>query len=533
MPLPVTAYGIEHEEEAERQRGDLLYYARKTFPNYFAPSAQQIRVFKLWSLLLRAKMKRKWNVEHPDDPVELFPEEQAVVHKIGLSIQSGHGTGKDAFSVIAGLHFLQCFAGSRVMVTAPAGPQLFTVIWPEFSRWIHNSEVLRDIVEINANSVFFKDDPYADHHFIEPRTINPNAPDETKGQVLAGLHGTYILRIIDEASAVPDAVMVPFEGGLTDPVSLIIVIYNPTRTTGFAIETQRRDRDRWLCAHWDAEELREDPPKWVDITQQYELERKYGRDSNFYRIRVRGLPAHESPDTLIAWEWIMDAVEREEHYLPTDPIMFGIDVAGEDGDRTTVAVRRRDTILEIHETHGLNTNHVNWWVEGILLSYLEDDPDLRYYVGIDTINGFGKSLYDYLTEIKHYKSIYEIIVSEKAAMNRNFHRLRDEIWWDVREAFQEGLISIPKDDGLIAELNVIKLDMNREDGLTKIVPKKKMRAELPSGIMSPDKADALMHTQFLRRRFAPAAAMDPLITRRPFHRLRRRHPYGPRSWKTL
>jgi hypothetical protein len=171
-------------------------------------------------------------------------------------------------------------------------------------------------------------------------------------------------------------------------------------------------------------------------------------------------------------------------------------------------------------------------VEEILLSYIEEDPDLRYYVAIDTIN-IGKHVYDYLTEIKKYKSIYQINVTEKAAANRRFHRLRDEVWWDVRNAFEEGFISIPNDDGLIAELNAIKLETDRTDDLVKIISKKKMRSELPSGITSPDKGDAVMHTQFLRRRFAPSAAMDPKLYPDRFRRHRRRSPYGPRSWKTL
>lgn len=518
--------------EIDRHRADVAYWAYYTFKDKFKPSFQQLRGFELWSTLLRAKMKRKWNQEHPDDEILLSPQEDEIVHKIGLSIQSGHGTGKDGFLAICLLHFHVCFDESRAVVTAPAGPQLNMVIWPELSKWINASEWLKDRLEWNTKRVDTLDHPDRGSHWILPRTINPNAHPDAQAETLAGLHAPYTMRGIDEASGVPDAVMQPFEGGLTDPVAVLLIIYNPTRTTGFAIETQRRDRHRYLNLHWDAEELRQKPPTWVDLTNQYELERKYGRESNFYRIRVRGLPALESPDTLIMWEWIMMAIDREERYLPTDPILFGVDVAGEGTDRSTIAVRRGDAIIALHEKRGLDSNHVSWWVEEVILSYLEEDYNLRYYVGIDVIN-IGQHVYNYLSRIKQYPGIYGINVAERSSSVHRFHRLRDQAWWWVREAFENGLISIPNNDALIAELNAIRIDDTKTDDKIKILSKNKLRAHLPVGINSPDLADAVMHTEYLKRKFSPSPTMDAVAN--PNRRGRRRPLYNrpPRSWKTI
>ena len=76
----------------------------------------------------------------------------------------------------------------------------------------------------------------------------------------------------------------------------------------------------------------------------------------------------------------------------------------------------------------------------------------------------------------------------------------------------------------------MKIDDNREDDKVKILSKKKLRALMPTGINSPDKADALMFTQFLAKRFGPAPAMDPKL-----RRYKHRSPLWtrPTSWKTI
>ena len=53
----------------------------------------------------------------------------------------------------------------------------------------------------------------------------------------------------------PEAVFEPLEGGLTDPLSMIILLFNPTKRDGFAMETHRRNRDQWIPLQWDGEVL--------------------------------------------------------------------------------------------------------------------------------------------------------------------------------------------------------------------------------------------------------------------------------------
>jgi len=81
-------------------------------------------------------------------------------------------------------------------------------------------------------------------------------------------------------------------------------------------------------------------------------------------------------------------------------------------------------------------------------------------------------------------------VGTGAANNAEYHRLRDELWFKVRKAFEEGAIAIPPDDEELAlELSSLKVDSF--DNPKKVLSKKKMKAK---GLRSPNRADALMHT---------------------------------------
>ena len=73
-----------------------------------------------------------------------------------------------------------------------------------------------------------------------------------------------------------------------------------------------------------------------------------------------------------------------------------------------------------------------------------------------------------------------------------FRRLRDELWWEVREEFQNGLISIPDDPTLIEELSAYHYKED-ENGLVKVESKEELRER---DFDSTNKADCLMMRRF-------------------------------------
>lgn len=513
-----------------RHQANVLLWAKETFGEAFQPSVQQVRVLTGWSNLLNAKRKAHWNRLHPDQMVVLSAEERALTDKIGMSIQSGHGLSKTTTLVLINLHLLQCFPESRMLVTAPAGPQLQTVIWSEFYKWINANDFTRTVFKWGAKQISLNDEASGADHWIRPRTIDPKATADQQGETLAGLHAAISLRTVDEASGVPDAVMLPFEGGLTDPVALIVMGFNPTRNVGFAIETQRLHRHRWLCFHLDGEELLDNAPPWFNPKAQQELAATYGRDSNFYRVRVRGLPPLAAPDMLIPWDWAMEAAMREAYFQPYDSVMLGVDVAGEGTDRSVIAIRRRDSIIEIHEKRGLDTINVAWWIEEIMQALVLENPTVRIHVGIDSI-GIGRGVYDYLKTVKGYRDVHAVNVARRLPATDRFLTIRDQTYWDLRTAFETGVIVIPNHDRLIGELTTFKWSDQNVEGKIRIEDKRSLKKRLPDGQSSPDLAEAVMITQYLRRFFAKSDVLAEFDeSNEPFNRRRSRKAL---SWKTV
>lgn len=503
--------------ECERWILDPLYWAQKFLGSPqqpYVPSSQQRDLWEAYRRLITAKLKR-WK------GVPMTEQEKVDARLMGISVQSGHGTGKDATAAAIGLHFLMCLPQPKVVATAPAGPQLHAVLWPEFGKWIAQSPLLREIIEKQSDKIYLKDRG-GDTFTIKPRTIQPNSSPDAQAETLAGVHSLSVLYLIDEASGVPEPVFKPIEGGLTDPMGMIVMIYNPTQRHGFAIESQTRNRRDWWCLHWDAEVLRKEKlanPScypWFNEEAQVRLERKYGRDSDFYRVRVNGLPARESADTLIPWEWVMHAVERPVESLPTDPLVLGVDVAGDGEDQTIILPRIGPQVLQPYEFRGLDTTQVAWWTEGKVRDHLLGD-DRQYAVGVDTI-GLGRGVYDHLRNVARLQHVYSINVSEKPLDESRFKRLRDQVWWEAREAFERNEISIPNDNELIGELTTIK--WTEKEGKIKVEGKLDLRSR---GLPSPNKADALCMTQYLIRfcvsRIAPI---------RQYRRIR----VGASNWKT-
>jgi len=84
-------------------------------------------------------------------------------------------------------------------------------------------------------------------------------------------------------------------------------------------------------------------------------------------------------------------------------------------------------------------------------------------------------------------------VAESASRDDRYSRLRDELYWRLRERFEARKIRIPNDDDLIGELTSIRYKPE-SSGKIKVESKLEMKKR---GLSSPNKADALMLTEFL------------------------------------
>ena len=316
-----------------------------------------------------------------------------------------------------------------------------------------------------------------------------------------------MLYVVDEASAVRDPVYRPIEGSMTQTCNIALVIFNPTRATGYAIDTHRRYRQDWATLHWDAEESERVSKESIELKA-----RRHGRDSNFFRIRVKGLPPEAEKGVLIPWEWIMNAVDRPLDPTPEDPTVMALDV-GAGGDDSALLESRGPAIYPFETTSTADSNVLTGWA---LRRLFDKTPR---FVFVDVI-GYGWAVAGNLRARYKDGEVIDVNVNTEARDKNRFRRLRDELWWEVREEFEAGIISIPDDPVLIEELAAFHYEEDH-NGLVKVESKEDLEAR---GFDSPNRADCIM----MRRYYTP---LDVQRMKTGSHQRRREDP--DMSWRTV
>lgn len=462
---------------------DIEKYVADTLPD-FKFTAQQRVAAKAFVELVWAKLtvNGNQNGQHSEKLRELS-------RKFGISIMSGVGTGKGALASVLILWFMSVFPYPKCVAVSPSARQLRDNLWSELAKWHQKSKIKEWFVW--QSDKFFLKECNGQQWFISARTANPRNSADEQAETLAGLHEDFVLIVGDEATGVPDPVFRPLEATLTRKCNLCLLTFNPTKGKGFAYDTQYKERNQWVPFRWNSEESELVTRESID-----RLARKYGRDSNAFRIRVLGLPPLSGENELIPWDWIEDAVNRDLEPLTDDKLVYSLDV-GAGGDDSVLLKKHGPKVIGI-DARGYNesTKIVDWAVREILAggpAVFFGDP-IGWGWGV--IGEIEKRVKGTDTDVM------QVNVSEKAYDETRFRRLRDELWWMLREEFERGHISIPDDPILKGDLNAPRYDDST--GIIIVESKDKMKAR---GIESPNRADALMMTMKygpgdLRRRYS-------------------------------
>lgn len=425
---------------------------------------------------------------------------------LGVSIMSGKGSGKDAMAAWAILWFLSCFAYPKIPCVSVSDDQLKKVLWSEIAKWLMHSAIKGQFTLQNDKLYMhgIPQDARGKRWMAFTKAANPKQTFEEQVETLAGIHEDYLLEVVDEGSGILPNVFDVLEGNLTGAVNLILLIFNPTRSKGYAVDTQYKDADRWVTQVWNAEQS-----PLVERSRIEALERKYGRDSNTYRVRVLGLPPITDEQTLIPWDWIQDAIGRPLEPLPNSPIVKGLD-CGAGGSKSVIATRKGPVVYPFKRHTGADSQSVANWAGTDIDA---EKPDV---VRVDTI-GIGWAIEGMLREKKG--AIIEAADARRVADDpTKFYNKRAEMYWRLREQFEAGTISIPDDPDLTNQLGALKCEYHKSQ--LKIIEKKKIVQEIGH---SPDEAEALALTYF----YPDQMASKQRSTRRHGERLLSR---SPQAW---
>ena len=429
-------------------------------------------------LLLGAKIKKSKGLK-------LTEKETEYCKKIGISIMSGKGTGKDFWAALVSLFFLTVFTDARGLATANTGKQLKNVFWSELAKIMSlakkvnpdnpkSKTLLEELFEWQSEKVFRKEKG-GKQWFMEAATVNPNSSSEEQAKSLTGRHEDYMIAIIDEAIGVPEPALMALEETMTGKVNIVIMIFNPFRSRGHAIDSQYKNSEDWISLRWNAEECERVTPESI------EKKLKYGRDSNPYRVGVLGLPPVADSNTLIPMDLIQDAVDREMEIPDGYPLIKGCDF-GAGGDNSIIASRRGGHVYPFKRN---NTSLPEVLTDWVVSDFLNNEADALF----GDVIGIGWAIMGNLRKALGSHKARSFDSRSIAMKKERFVNRRAEAFWNLKKQFEEGSISIPADEDLIDQLSVIrKKEDNR--GRILIIPKVEIKKELKEG-GSPDEADAL------------------------------------------
>ena len=326
-----------------------------------------------------------------------------------VSVRSGHNIGKSSAAACLIWWQLETHDLARIPCTAPTSAQLRQVLWGELGKWLRNADVLSqqrgDPRRLWLSSLFkLTQDRVVDRGaplewFAVARTARKEAPE-----ALQGFHATAItvaedgtslahqdtsplLFVIDEASGVDDRVFEVVEGALASPGARLLMLGNPTRTTGYFAASHTQRRAQYTALHFRSQDSPLCAPDY-----RAKLVAKFGDDSNVVRVRADGEFPEADDDTLIPLARCEAALERERPETVTGPRRLGVDVARMGTNRTAL-VLRQSTVVEHARIYSRQDTMVT---VGCVLQALGDWEADEIY--IDTI-GMGAGVYDGLAEL--------------------------------------------------------------------------------------------------------------------------------------
>ncbi|WP_020591254.1 terminase [Kiloniella laminariae] len=389
-----------------------------------------------------------------------------------IATASGHGIGKSAMSAWLILFILSTRPFAKGVVTSNTGDQLRTKTWAELGKW-HRRCLTGHWFQYNASkgNMSLSHKSHAESWRCDAQTCR-----EENSESFAGLHAANStpFYLFDEASAVPDKIWEVSDGGLTDGEPMRFVFGNPTRNSGRFFECFHRLRHRWHSRQIDSRAVEGTN---ADLMQQWVED--YGEDSDFVRVRVRGVFPRAGSTQFISGQLVAEARARELPPQPEQPIVIGVDVARFGDDQSVILIRQGRKLLEIRK-YRVDTMALASFVIEAIGRYKPDG------VLVDGV-GVGGGVVDRLHQLGH--AVIDVNAGSTAQDHKSFLNKRAEMWSRLRDWLKTA--DIPADDSeLESDLTGIEYGFDAKNRL-QLEKKSDMKKR---GLHSPDVADALALT---------------------------------------
>lgn len=427
-----------------------------------------------------------------------------------VSVKSGQGVGKTGVEATLLLWFLVCFPYSRIVATAPTKQQLHDVLWSEVDKWMNNSPLLPLMVKWTKTYVYLRG--YEKRWFAVARTA-------TKPENMQGFHEDNMLFIVDEASGVADPIMEAITGTLSGENNKLLLMGNPTKTSGTFYDSHTADRALYRCHTVNSENSRR-----ANKDNIAAMKRKYGENSNVVRVRVYGEFPEQEDDVFIPISFLEQSIKTEMseatarafgkyrdgagNLQPIDVsgverIEIGCDVARFGDDKTCIGYRVNEVVQIYKKYNGKDTT----WTTGTiakLYKELKQRFQFKGQIGVKVDDGgVGGGVVD---QLRNLRKSEPAVFGDMVILPVNFGVSIKHRYYADSTTYMMGVVRdliapydnfghphtpeiiLPDDSDLIGQLSCRKCEF-LPNGKQKVESKQDMKDR---GLSSPDEGDCIL-----------------------------------------
>lgn len=444
------------EEFVKLEQSEQIEIIRSTFSNY---------------------LKFGVNTGPKDDQLAEFiyeiDEALETNEKLYISVRSGHGTGKTYVLANLANYIGLTEEDAKIILTAPVAAQLENQLMPELGKWSEKLfPLIRPLVDVKTK--------HATYGAKRQNKAVARTARKNNSEALAGVHGSFVLYILDEASGIDEKIFEVIEGALTGERFLFVMCSNPTRTVGKFHDSHTKNKKFYRTVHLNSENSANVKKSWVE-----NMAKKYGVDSSIYRVRVKGEFPTTATDALFTLEMLEKFFDTSREVDDTGHEVWGQDIA-RFGDDKCQTFRRKG--YRGYKLSGWEKKDTMQTASRINLEYSQsyEKPE---FIFIDTI-GVGAGVYDRCNELGLNGIALEANASESAT-NPMYHNKRTEMYHNLADAIKKGACS-PYDEELEEELLAVTFSFDNRSRV-KLCSKDEIKETIGR---SPDKSDAVALSYF-------------------------------------
>ena len=398
-----------------------------------------------------------------------------------------HASGKTYAAALAALWFATRYANSRVLIIAPGWLTVRSVLWHEIHELLSRARLRLPLDTHNQTEI----------KLASSLILGLSTND---GGRLAGHHAQHVLLIIDEAPAVDPTFWPYLDGIAAGGDSRVLMLGNPTITSGYFYDAFTRSRSSWQCFSISAfdspnlagltlSDLLALPDQALDdnvmpfLTTRRWVRERYAEwwsgspeNSPLWQSRVLGEFPSSASNALIPLQWLENARQPARDAAGAS-IIVGVDPAGSGRDLTAAVAVCGGAIVDSQTWADADSR-------GVVLQWLKKYQDRIRLIRVDSA-GLGFYFAECIRDAG-YRTI-GVNVASKPRDPDKFVNDKAERFWNLRLKFEAGEISGLTDE-MLSELAPITWLVNAR-GLIEIESKASVKAALGH---SPDLGEALM-----------------------------------------